>query len=277
MSEEQGGGTNMIKDTLEAATGLVKAVPLYQDAIQPVAKQLGKSLETVGKAINAAFLPIEGLVWGAENIQVFLKTKLTSKLKDVPPEDIITPKPNVAGPAIEALRYAGHEQSLSEMYANLLAAAMDGNIAEGAHPAFVEIIKQLTSDEAKLMAYLLGPGPFSLVTVRAEYEDEARGGVDVAINLSLLGDKAELQFRELTPTYLDNLGRLGLIEIPENFRYIDDAAYEELENSQAIADHRLFIEQTHKRVLRMKRSGVKLTNLGSQFGKICIVGHASAS
>ncbi|MBD1107835.1 hypothetical protein HXV84_21600 [Pseudomonas amygdali pv. morsprunorum] len=62
MSEEE--SSNVVKGTIEAATGLVKAVPIYEDAVQPVAKQIGKSLEIVGKAVNAALMPIQGLVWG---------------------------------------------------------------------------------------------------------------------------------------------------------------------------------------------------------------------
>ena len=149
MGEESGGNTE-VKGTIEAVTGLVKAVPIYEDMVQPVAKQLGKSLETVGKAINVALAPVGILVWGYDKCQDFIQTKVADRLKDVPPEDIITPKPNIAGPAIEALRYTGHEESLSDMYANLLASAMDKSTADGAHPAFVEIIKQLTPDEAKI-------------------------------------------------------------------------------------------------------------------------------
>jgi len=67
-----------------------------------------------------------------------------------PPDQIVVPKPNVAGPALEALRYTWHEETLSDLYANLLAASsMDKSTADGAHPAFVEIIRQLTPDEAK--------------------------------------------------------------------------------------------------------------------------------
>ncbi|MDA3137076.1 hypothetical protein HG619_23180 [Pseudomonas syringae] len=57
MSEEE--STNVVKGTIEAATGLVKAVPIYEDAIQPVAKQVGKSLEIVGQAVNVALMPIQ--------------------------------------------------------------------------------------------------------------------------------------------------------------------------------------------------------------------------
>src|SRR5690349_4676457 len=104
------GEDNKVKETVEAVTGLVQAIPIYQDLAQPAVRQVGKALETVGKAINVALAPVGALVWGYEKCQDFISTKVADRLKDVPPEDIITPKPNVAGPAIEALRYTGHEE-----------------------------------------------------------------------------------------------------------------------------------------------------------------------
>lgn len=267
---EESGGDNKVKGTIEAVTGLVKAVPVYEDLLQPVAKQLGRSLETVGKAINVALSPVTGLVWGYENIQVFLATKLADRLKHVSPEDIITPKPNVAGPAIEALRFTGHEESLSDMYANLLAAAMDKSTAQGAHPAFVEIIKQLTPDEAKLIAYFMKPLPFPLVTVRVEHIDFNKGGNNIANNVSLLGRKAGVEFPHLVPTYLDNLCRLGIIDIPDDSSYIDDDLYTELLESPEVTSRQKpeYLKPDYK--FSFIQKAVSVTNLGMHFGRICV-------
>ncbi|KWS56740.1 MULTISPECIES: DUF4393 domain-containing protein [Pseudomonas syringae group] len=271
MSEEE--SSNVVKGTIEAATGLVKAVPIYEDAVQPVAKQIGKSLEIVGKAVNAALMPIQGLVWGAEAIQAFLKDTLPQKLKDVPPEDIVSPKPNIAGPAIESLRYAGHEDSLKDMYANLLAAAMNVKRAGGAHPAFVEIIKQLTSDEAKLMQFfVIQEIAFPLVTVKAVEKNAGGAHWEFAVNVSLLGEAAGIDLIEFTPSYLDNLARLGLIELKRTWSYTEKGLYSELENSTKIAMLRKEIEEEHDRIFSMERGAVALTNFGEQFGDICILG-----
>src|SRR5579859_7467178 len=100
---------NKIRETVEAVKELAKAVPIYQDAIQPAAKEVGEALLIVGKTIRAALSPLKGLVWGYEQIEDFVSNKVAEKLKNVPPEHIITPKANVAGPTIEALKYTGHE------------------------------------------------------------------------------------------------------------------------------------------------------------------------
>lgn len=270
MGEDENSGNN-VSATIDAVTGLAKAVPIYEDIVQPVAKQLGKSLETVGKLVNVALAPVGLLVWGYDKCENFINTKVADRLKNVPPEEIITPKPNVAGPAIEALRYTGHEESLSDMYASLLASAMDKRVASGAHPAFVEIIKQLTSDEAKLIKYLLDPNAaFPLVTVKASDQDGSGGSWNIATNVSLLGENASVELPDYAPSYIDNLCRLGLIEIRENWSYSDPIHYAALESSAKVLALKNLVELQYKKSFSLKRGAVHLTSLGKLFGGVCI-------
>ena len=52
---------NKVRDSIDAVTGLVKAVPVYSDLAQPAAKELGKGLVTVAKAVNIALAPVGAL------------------------------------------------------------------------------------------------------------------------------------------------------------------------------------------------------------------------
>ena len=138
------------KELIKSATQVVELA--YTDAFQPFAKEAGKALGTVGKTVNIALSPLNAVVWGYEKIEDFVTKKVSEKLeaKQVQPEDIITPDPDIAVPTIEALRYS----KLKDQYANLLASSMDKNSASKVHPAFVEILKQITPDEAKMLKYL---------------------------------------------------------------------------------------------------------------------------
>ncbi len=118
---EKSNKESSVEGTIKAVTGLVEKVPVYEDAVQPLAKETGKALATVGKAVNAALMPVRGLVWGMEQIEEFVQSKVAKKLGNIPPENIQTPDLSVAGPALESLRYTGHKESLNELYANLLA------------------------------------------------------------------------------------------------------------------------------------------------------------
>ena len=142
---------NLIKTTAEAVRGIAEAVPVYQDALQPAAKELGRGLATVVRAVNVALAPLSALVWGYERIADYLTNRLAEILRDVPPERIETPPASVAGPVLEATRFTAEQAELREMFARLLAAAMDSDTCRSAHPAFVEIIKQLSPDEARIL------------------------------------------------------------------------------------------------------------------------------
>jgi hypothetical protein len=145
---------NKIRDAADAIKGIAEAVPVYQDVVQPAAKEVGTALQTVAKTIHIALAPVSALVWGYDKISGYLNAALSEKLKYVPPERIVTPNPAVAGPTVEALKFVANEPSLREMYANLLATSMDANTAQNAHPAFVEIIRQITADEARVLTLL---------------------------------------------------------------------------------------------------------------------------
>lgn len=271
MSEE-----NKIRDAADAIKGVVEAVPVYQDVVQPAAKEVGTALQTVAKTIHIVLAPVSALVWGYDKLKDFLSTRVADKLKNVPPECIATPKPNVAGPALEALRYTGHEESLREMYANLLAASMDTRTAQGAHPAFVEIIKQLTPDEARLLTLFVVHRPFPLISVRRVYKVRTAtetGGYDLLTNFSLLGWEAGCDYPEETPTYLDNLCRLGLAEIPSMYRYTTPYAYDALENHPKVQELKDAFESDDKFRLDVSRKGLRITHLGRLFCNTCVVSH----
>ena len=118
---------NKIRDVVDAITGVAKAVPVYQDVVQPAAQELGKALQTVAKTVHIALAPVSALVWGYDQVKEFVSTKVADRLKNVPPENIVSPKPNVAGPALESLRYTGHESSLSDLYAKS-ASGLNGQV-----------------------------------------------------------------------------------------------------------------------------------------------------
>lgn len=262
-----------VRDVVDAVTGVAKAIPVYQDVAQPAAQEIGKALQTVAKTVHVALAPVSALVWGYDQIREFVASKVSERLKNVPPEDIISPKPNVAGPALESLRYTGHEESLSDLYANLLAASMDKSTADGAHPAFVEIIKQLTPDEAKLVSLFLRQMPFPLLDVRWEFKNETetrQGGKHVLVNYSHLGEIVGCEYKHLVPAYLDNLCRLGLAEIPPLFVYLAPGVYDPLENSPVIQTLKSQIEQNSELRANLERKGLRVTELGKQFARVCV-------
>lgn len=213
MGEEQSKESN-VKTTIDAVTGLVKAVPIYDDAIQPAAKQIGKSLETVTKLVNIALLPLKGVVWGYDQIESWINTRVAEKLKNVDADKIVTPNLQIAGPAVEALKYAGQDENLRELFANLLATAMNKETLKKAHPGYVDIIKNLVSDEASLLKLFINTDLVEYYIVEVESANEH------VIYMFYQSKPVrqtieELGYPEMIPSYFDNLVRLGLLEIKE--------------------------------------------------------------
>jgi hypothetical protein len=204
--------------TIDAVTGLVKAIPVYQDVAQPAAQEIDKSLLTVAKLVNIVLAPVSVCVWGYDRIADFVTKRVSEKLKNVPEENIIIPKALIAGPAIEALKYAGEEEHLRELYANLIATAMDKSTAQKAQPGFVEILKSMSSDEALIMKLFENKLAYPLVHVHSRFIN-SDGQFLKYRNHTHLGKLAGCQIVRHTPTYIDNLIRLGLPEIPADTHY----------------------------------------------------------
>jgi hypothetical protein len=266
--------SGVVGETAKAIAELAKSVPIYQDAIQPAAKEAGKSLQLVARAVNAALAPVEGLVWGVEKIKDFVRDRVASKLNNVPPEDVVQPKPHVAVPAIEALRYTGQESELAELYANLLATSIDKATAYRAHPGFVDMIKNMSPDEAKIMKVLATTGSLALINIRAIQKDTRAFRVTHR-HLSLVGLKACCDHPPLTATYLDNLIRLGLVEIPPMRRLKSEEAYKEIEDYPEIKEIIDDLRKDESHMVEIERIKLEITDLGWQFVRSCVVDKAA--
>jgi len=267
-----------IRDAADAVQGLVKSVPIYQDALQPAMQEVGRGLQTVAKTIHIALAPISALVWGWDRVKDFVVEAVAEKLKNVPPERVQTPEPNVVGPALEALRYTGHKESLRDLYANLIATSLDKDTAMNAHPSFVEIIRSMAPDEAKIMHVFTRVGEHATIDVRA-VERDTRAFKTVVRNFSLIGEQADCEHPSLTPSYLENLGRFGLLQVPGyGGTALPELAHEEL---YLILEREPEIEATKRRIAEdgmepeIVRKAVGLTVFGGQFSAACVLEHSS--
>ncbi|MFZ1852394.1 MAG: DUF4393 domain-containing protein [Nitrosomonas sp.] len=267
---ENGGA---IGETAKAVSELAKSVPIYQDAIQPAAKEAGKSLHLVTRAVNAALTPVEGLVWGIEKIRDFVRERVAAKLENVPPEEVQQPKPNIAVPAIEALRYTGAESELAELYANLLATSMDKVTAYRAHPGFVDMIKNMSPDEAKLMRFLATGRNQPLINIKLVVNDQGHFRITHR-HISLIGIKANCEHPPLASNYLDNLTRLGLISIQERF-ITRDEVYTEIEGFPQIKQIIDDLSKNEGCRVEVDRLLIEVTDLGKQFIRACVIDKAS--
>jgi hypothetical protein len=125
---------------------------VYTDLLQPSTKVVG---ETLKRTISLTLLPLRSLLWSFEKIEQSVENWISNKWINKPIEDLKSPEPEIAVPILQALLYTGHNETLREMFLNLLSNSMDRSMETLVHPSFVEIIKQMNKLDAKTFVYLI--------------------------------------------------------------------------------------------------------------------------
>lgn len=160
--------------------------------------------------------------------------ELAAKLSEVPEEDVQSPPANVAVPAMQGLSYSLEEPDLKHMYLNLLANASNRATAPSSHPAFAEVIKQLSSKEAGLLAQLLREAITPIVKVKRHLD----GGGHEIVHHNLIGLVNPITNERVTvphlSSWIDNWVRLGLMERDFMNHFTDPQRYSFAESTPEV-------------------------------------------
>ncbi len=205
------------KDGIALVGEIIKAAGDNPD-VKEAGGNLGKTALTITKTINNALLPLAAVNFAFDKARIYFSEKfqqdLSQKASAIPPEQIIEPKASIAGPALQGLAFTHEEANLKDMYLSLLATAMDGRVAAEAHPAFVEIIKQLNSEEADLIRGILrSPSVIAIAEIRLEL-DKNRWDTLSKHMLNFQNSETKIPVENpRCPAMVDNWIRLGLVEV----------------------------------------------------------------
>lgn len=254
------------KGIIDKADGVL--VEVYKDALSPAVKPIGEILSFLPRTVKVAFNGVEKWLINKEETLRLTAESVREKIKAIPEEKLVEPEPYVAIPAMQQLSYCVNNEELRELYANLLVSSMNVDKKWQVHPAFVDIIKQLTPDEAKFIRNLR---PFvsinnPLIDVRIEY-DETGSGRTIISNFTNVG-LDQLDVPHNIGSYIDNLERLKLICIPPTMSLTNKDLYEPLKT------HYLLTNSLPKQLGPNQKIGYdykvfNLTNFGFDFVNIC--------
>lgn len=261
-----------MKSVEELANGIgeaVKTIPeLYHDGMQPTVQETGKALALIPKTINAALSGLQQWIAHREYNVEETKKLLAIKLEKVDADKIVPPEPYIAVPAIQALSYSMNSDDLRSMYANLLATSMTADKKWNVHPSFIEVIKQLSPDEAKILKSLTKDSypiiDLMLVNPNGYFDVIVRNYTDVADEICEYPNKIF--------SYLDNLKRLELIEIPVGLSIANESAYKLLEEHPEIKKiQNSFNSKLDKDIKwEFKRKCFQLTQYGRDFVDVSV-------
>ena len=135
------------------------------------------------------------------------------------------------------------------------------------HPSFVEIIKQLSSDECKMIKYLKNNFMLPMLKLKFQVNDGSGGEIDATPYFSDLCYKVNCCYPNKFPEYLDNLCRLGLVETLYNEYIAIDELYIELRSN---SNFPVPNKNHNEYKIVDKKSVFLLTEFGKKFCEVCV-------
>lgn len=264
-------------EPIEAAKGSIALVSEVIKAagdspqVREAAGNLGQTAVTLTKTINNVLVPLAAINFAFDKARAYFSGKfpqeIAEKAQEIPQEYIVAPKASIAGPTLQGLAFAHEEVDLKEMYLNLLATAMDSRSASDAHPAFVEIIKQLDSEDARLIRQALqSPAAIPIVQI---HRKKKSGGYNVLVQHLLNFNDTEtgkpVEDRRL-PAMIDNWVRLGLVEVRYDTYLNDPALYAWVEQRPEFEKLKREL-QPDEATITFQKGLLNRTELGKRFAK----------
>lgn len=230
---------------------------------------LAEQAVVAAKGVRALLAPVRLLIYGYEQLEKRFIPLVQERAERIPIERRTGPPLMIAGPTIEAAKFATEETEICKLFANLLVTSMDAETQHCAHPAFVDLIKHLTPDEARIIKLLSKKSAFPVVDLHAS-KIGSTGYIEVVKNASCLGHQAGVQRHDLTQSALDNLCRLGLCEMPFGIVLTNPGAYDEIEADKQLLEIKQRWENDGYK-MSLSRRAIRTTLLGQRFIKACVV------
>ena len=269
----------MAEDSLDSAQqGMAVVGEIIKSAgnspeAKEAASNLGKTAVILTQTINNALLPLAAINYSFDKAKVYFAEKfeqdLSKKADKIPEEDIIEPKASIAGPALQGLAFTHEEENLKDMYLSLLATSMNNNEADDAHPAFVEIIKQLTSEEAILLKVILqSRNPIAISEVRLQGAGKREYKALTKHLINFMNSETGVAIENSRyPSMIDNWIRLGLVEVDYGTTLQATGMYDW--NTLRPEVERLRIKyKTDKNNIIFQNGIIESTSFGKQFAKV---------
>lgn len=236
-----------------------------------------KTLESPLKSINDLWDGIVGhtiAAWSEkrkflafQNVENF-KQDLADEVNKIPIENIQEPQISIVGPTLEASKYYMDEKELRLMFAKIIAASMDSKKNGYVQHSFVEIIKQLTPLDALILNSLEVTAPIVNISMK---DDGKTSTQTIHYDLFIHPDS---QNNTLNSISINNLKRLGLINVEYDKSFANKSVYEPFKNSPEYLHVQKVCEfnttNEIKKIPLIKEGVIIITNFGTSFKSICV-------
>lgn len=252
----------------------------YKDALQPSLREVGFILK---RTVKVSLAPLRGILYGFEKLEEMIQQGLEKRLERIPIENIHESKLEYAVPSIQALTYMKENETIRELFLDLLASSMDKEKDKYIHPSFVETIKLMDALDAKLFQKMHNLDPWIyLITPMIGYE----GTNEIIGAAGKVNNEGILECEQIMPIWfgdfeiesydifqisssIERLIQFGLLKVTEKQ---ESDNHKKLFSSQIL--HEILIkfqerDKMHKLVIRGTSNRGFITDNGKNFAKIC--------
>ena len=259
---------------VEIKTDLTKTIEkTYDDTLKEPLKSSSMIVSTVLDFVrNTVMYPMQKYNLYAENKLKAYADKLENRIHTIPVENLISPRVNILGPTIDGLKYNLDEEYIKEMFENLLISDMDNRKQSKVLPAYIEIIKQLSKEDAEFLK-LLFRNNGSLCAVQMRLKDTNTDGYAcicdyVIYDYNSQGPISAYSTLQLNPLIIDNLQMHRLIELDYSLYYSHPSKTEQYDilTNNIKGNYNLKDNQTFE----YKNGILRTTEFGRNFIDICL-------
>lgn len=192
------------------------------------------------------------------------KQKMLEKYNKIPKENLAEPTPSLCLNVAREFDYYLDEDHIKEMFTNILVSDMDNRKNTKVHPSFINIVKELSKYDAKILELLKNEYDIENFIIRPKYVLE-KGFILVNNDIFLINKK---DIHTISDIVINTLCRLNLIEIDFlNFK-TDEAKYEDAFNE--LKKHIPPIDLPNFKKIDYDKGILKITKLGQDFIDICL-------
>lgn len=239
---------------------------IYDDLLSESNKTTSTILGLIPRTIKSSLNWLE--IWNLNSEYKIKETKilLEKKLKDIAEDKIVPPDPHTVIPAIQALSYSMNSDELRNLYVNLLSKAVNIDTKDKIHPAFVEIIKQLSPIDAVIFQKFVTVGQHNPVIDVIERNIEVPASYKVILhNLTNILDYEHL----IISSSIYNLNRLGLVTIQDK-TITDDSAYDTITSTKEFYNFKNSYNLDKGYKLDIVKKIITINDFGYSFANICL-------
>lgn len=154
---------------------------------------------------------IDGFITKGSETFLHNMTLFWEKYKRIPDKNKIQPPTEMLSRILDVFRYVEND-TLRDLFAELLKSSSDSEKIEIAHPSFVSVISSLSVDEAIILTFLNKNNNLYLLFVSYNNENAAPGRYYKNGKSTTIAEiNLDLDFPKMMDFYIDNMVQLGLL------------------------------------------------------------------